>query len=156
MKEYTFLARASFGGYVVLAGPWFALGCFNVWLIVLRPSPPLFFVLASVLCFTLGLIAVVWLRGFAVSITGDSFTYRDGMYKTLRGSVAHIKQVKGAWIGWEMLWRRMQIPRLLVEFEDGTKIIINSKPFGRANLREFLGKVDPKSTKDEESRIHSS
>lgn len=140
MENETFLARASLAGYIVLSGVWFVLGGFYAWLGFARPASSSW--RGSVICFAVGALWVVWLRGFRLRIEGDMLAYRDGMYRTYSGSVSHITMVQNTWIEWARLSRKIRIPRLLIEFEGGYSITINTKPFDRLALAAFRSKVE--------------
>jgi hypothetical protein len=143
MNEEKFLARASFAGYVALAGLWFVIGGFFAWLEFARHGSSAW--QGSLIGFSVGVLWVIWLRGFRLSIDGDVLTYRDGIYRTRAGNLSHITAVKSTWIEWARLPRTIKVPRLLIEFDRGDSITINTKPFARSALAAFKRKVEASS-----------
>ena len=127
-----FEARASAGGYVLLAGPFGALGLLWTWLALHRPGSGSWSAVA--VCAAAAGLWVVWLRGFRVRIAEGVLEYRDGLYRTRRCLLADIRHLEVAWVRCGL--------RLVVRTHRGAGALeINPKPFSRtdlAGLRQLL------------------
>jgi hypothetical protein len=142
MAEDNFSARASFVGYVVLAGIWFVIGGFFAWLEFARQGSSAW--QGSLVGFAVGILWAIWLRGFRLSIDNNVLTYRDGMYRTQSGSISRITAVRSAWVEWKRLPRKIRVPRLVIEFDGARSITINPKPFARSAFAAFRQRVTGK------------
>jgi hypothetical protein len=148
MNGKNFSARASFAGYFALAGIWFALGVFYAGLAIARSGSSAW--QGSLIGFGVALLWTVWLGGFRLSVEGDRLIYRDGMYRTYTGSPSQITLMRNTWIEWKYV-PLIRMPRLLIEFSGGARIIINTKPFTGKALAAFRQKLEPKLSRQGES-----
>ena len=136
-----FEARASAGGFWVLACPWLLLGLFWTWLALYRPGSGAW--TAVVICAGIVLLWVVWLRGFRVRIADGVLEYRDGLYRTQRCLLAEIQRCESEWVADTMLWRVMHLLRLVVALREGGQIAMNPKPFSRADVKRMRDLLTP-------------
>jgi hypothetical protein len=92
-----------------------------------------------VVCWLIGLVWVVWLRGFRIRIKNGIFEYRDGFYRTHSCKLDAIKSAQTQWITWRFLWRALKVPRMIIDVTDpnAEPIVINTKPFSKAALSSF-------------------
>jgi len=132
-------ARSSPAGYVVLAGIWFLLGALFVWCAFYRQGAGgwktgIIGLQVAAMCFAVASLWIVWLRGFRLRINGDVFEYRNGLYQTRSCPLADIEDYEVKWIKWQVLWRRLKVPRGVVAVRNQDPILINIKPFSRADL----------------------
>jgi hypothetical protein len=138
----TFYARASISGYVVLSGIWFALASLFLWCAIFRASSEpqniesarLGMLSTAALCTVVGLLWCAWLKGFRLQVSSGVLEYRNGLYQTQRVKIKDIQRVSSKWIEWRVLWRRITVPRMVIELRDAHSIAINIKPFSRPDL----------------------
>jgi hypothetical protein len=127
-----FEARASAGGFWVLACPWLLLGLFWTWLALYRPGSGAWTAVA--ICAGIVLLWVVWLRGFRVRIADGVLEYRDGLYRTQRCLLEEIQRCE--WVADTRLW-------LVVALREGGQIAMNPKPFSRADVKLMRDLLKP-------------
>src|SRR5947209_20533772 len=112
MTPHSFSARASVGGYLALSGIWFALSAGFASVRVLRHTANACG--ASVLSLLVGLLWVIWLKGFRLCISRDQITYRDGMYRQYSGRVVDVVHIETTWIEWGILSKTFKVPRVVL------------------------------------------
>lgn len=123
--------RATPSAYVALAGFWFVLGI--LYLLVWRGGNGGAFV-----SITVGVLWVLWLGGFRLTVYDRSVVYRDGFYRSTRISRADISAVKNTWVGWTLLGREIRIPRMVIDYGVASHLAVNTKPFARRDIRSVI------------------
>jgi hypothetical protein len=139
----TLRLAAAPSAYLVVTGVWFLLAVGYGLLYLLRDADGV--LVAAGIAAVVGLGFSAWLNGFLIVLEGSSLAYRDGVYRWSRVALEDLSTVEVAWIGWALFGDRLRLPRLVVRSRTGTSIVINTKPFRRADLRE-LGRVLREST----------
>ena len=134
----TLRLAAAPSAYLAVTGIWFVLAA-GYGLLYFRGAADGVLVIAG----TAGLVGVgfsAWLNGFLIILGGSSLAYRDGAYRWSELALRDLSSVEVAWIQWALFGNRLRLPRLVLRSRTGTSIVINTKPFRRADLRE-LGRV---------------
>lgn len=134
----TLRLAAAPSAYLAVTGIWFLLAA-GYGLLFLRVGTDGVLLAASIAA-VVGLGFSAWLNGFLIVLEGSSLAYRDGMYRWSRVALKDLSTVEVDWIGWAFFGDRVRLPRLVVRSRVGTSIVINTKPFRGADLRE-LGRV---------------
>ena len=125
---------AALSSYIVLSGIYFILAFGYGILSWKRPGLGLENI--GIMLFMIGVLWVVWLRGFRIRITSDKFEYRNGFHRSTIVPLSEIKDTKHSWIEWKLLGRHLQIPRLIVTYGAHAEcVIINTKPFSKQEAR---------------------
>jgi hypothetical protein len=139
----TLRLAAAPSAYLVVTGVWFLLAL-GYGVLYLRGGADGVLAAAGIAA-VVGLGFSAWLNGFLIVLEGSSLSYRDGVYRWSRIALKDLSSVEVDWIGWAFFGDRLRLPRLVVRSKAGTSIVINTKPFRRAELRE-LGRVLREST----------
>jgi hypothetical protein len=145
-------ARSSISGYLALGGIWVLLAALFVWCAIFRTasesaeiamSSRMGMLTVAAFCAGVACVWCAWLRGFRLRVVNGEFEYRNGLYQTRRARLGDIQNVGSKQIRWRLLWRKLSIPRMVIELRDAPPIVINVKPFSRsdlARLRAILSK----------------
>lgn len=127
-----FEARSSPAGYIVLAGIYLVMGTSFAVIEYLKSDGKWW--QASAICYAVALLWITWLKGFRLRVIGEEFEYRNGLYQTKRAAICDVLSVRSRWVRWKVLWRQIEVPRLLIELRDEAPIVINIKPFSRSDI----------------------
>jgi hypothetical protein len=126
--------RATSGSYCSLVGIWVVLAAGYVLLTLKQPGKDLEW--GAAIPGVVGLLFMVWLRGFRIILTKDSFEYRDGFYRIWVVPIKDVVDVKHEWRVWRNLGKRLKVPRItVVTKSQGNHIRINPQPFGELVVR---------------------
>lgn len=130
------IIRSTWTSYVALAGIWILL-TIAYWLLSLR-SPGHNLETGGFITGGVAILWIVWLRGFKITVSNGFIEYRDGFFRSSRLALTDIADIKTESAGWNMLSRKMVIPRIVMIARSGEEAIrINPKPFGR-DLQRIL------------------
>lgn len=131
--------RAQFKSFIALSAIWVILAVANLYLYFVKHVPDS--ELVVLLTGTIALLWWIWLRGFKLTISGGELEYRDGFFKSSRVSIKDIVDIKNKYIEWNVITRKIKIPRIFIIAQNGNVAIkINPQPFGR-NLQIILKKL---------------
>jgi hypothetical protein len=133
--QNTLRLAAAPSAYFLLSGVWFVIAL-GYGLLYFRGAADGVLVAACIAA-VVGVGFSAWLNGFLIVLEGSSLAYRDGAYRWSRLALEDLSSVEVAWIGWALFGDRLRLPRLVVRSSTGTSIVINTKPFRRADIREL-------------------
>lgn len=135
-------ARASISGYIIFCGMFSLMGVLILITATVKNNLDINAIIMSGLFFFGAGLWALWLKGHRIQICNNLITYRDGLYKVRQAGLDEIKSVKHAWIHYQYLWRKLEMPRLAIRLTDQNipPILINAKPFSRVDL-EMLEKI---------------
>jgi hypothetical protein len=140
-----FSARAAVSAYIVLAGFWLLIS-FMIFLLDLRRHPP-GTDWGAIVPLGVGALWIVWLRGFRLEVSQGDLSYRDGLYRSTMVPLSDIREAKNTWIGWKLLTRKLQVPRLVVTYgSKSDRLAINAKPFRRQDIQRVIEILKPRGT----------
>lgn len=144
MNSYQMRAKATPAGYFVLAGPHFLIGFGFLALFFLQEDWVISNLIPFLICSMVGLIFCIWLNGRKIFVNGNLLVYRNGFYKRISCDIPNVKNIKHKWIHYQYLWRRLEMPRLVIRFHDRKTppILINAKPFSRSDLEKLEEIID--------------
>lgn len=130
-------ARATYGGYLALCSIWGILALSYIALAISKQALDAFYV--ALLCIFVGLLFFFWLTGHRIIISNEKIIYRDGFFRKRECLLSDIKSLKHAWVHYQYLWRKLEMPRLVIRFHDrkAPPILINAKPFSRDDLMKL-------------------
>lgn len=138
--EQTITIRAAFSSYLILSGVWALLAVGYLLLSLKNPAGGL--EKGAVIAGGVTLLWWVWLWGFRITVTKASLEYRDGFFKSSKIALSEIIKIKDASIEWNIVGRRIKVPRILVMTRDNdVAISINSKPFKRSDLKKVRAAI---------------
>jgi hypothetical protein len=133
-KDSTFCVRASYSGYIVF-GVLLLPTCFlYLWLLgvgKLQGQEHVVFVPWAIL-----LPFYIWLAGFKIRITSETFEYRDGLWRWHCCLRSQVNDVKIKHVEFKNFGRVLSFPRMVIRCSDNSKILINIKPFSRKALKD--------------------
>jgi len=128
-------ARAAVSSYVVLGGFWFVIAVANWVLALINRMTDL--ALVAFLSCLIGLLWVCWLKGFRLRINNGQLQYRNGFYSSVTVPLAEITDFRSTWVETKVLGQALRMPRLVVAY-DARRILINTKPFRKEDLRALF------------------
>lgn len=122
--------------YVVLTGVWFVLSVGYLLLYLRSGAESLLGGAGIALIPAFGFS--LWLRGFLIVIEGSSLIYRDGLYRRSELLLDEALTVETTWVSWPLFGSQLGLPRLVLRSRTGASVVINTKPFRKADLRSML------------------
>lgn len=129
--------RATYTSYCALSGVWILLAVGYLLLAFRTPGHNL--ESGALIAGGVAVIWVMWLRGFKITLSDGCVEYRDGFFRSSKVTLSDIADVKTDNIEWNVLGRRIGVPRLVVIRGNGEVAIrINPKPFARHALQRIL------------------
>jgi len=138
--EQTITIRAAFSSYLVLSGVWVLLAIGYLLLSLRNPGGGL--EKGAAISGGVALLWWCWLLSFKITVTKLFLEYRDGFFRTTKVALSDIAQLKDASIEWNVLNRKIRVPRLLVMAKsEDVAISINPKPFKRSDLKIIRGAI---------------
>lgn len=132
-EEIIFSAKAVLTSYLVLAGIYFLMAFFYLFISINDKS--LNYLGASIICFFTGFGFSIWLNGFQIQIFISYVIFRDGFYKETKIALDQIHEIKHCWIDVMYLYRVIKMPRMMIKYGNKKSFAINSKPFSREAIR---------------------
>jgi len=138
--------RASVSAYLVLAGPFLAIGVLFL-VAALKKSGESNVLEGSWVCLAIALAWIVWLSGFRVTMSEESLSYRNGFFQNRDLPWTSISDIETCFVTWPFLPRSIQVPRfrVITSEADREDILINPKPFPRTLKREILARLKKQS-----------
>ena len=65
----------------------------------------------------------IWLWGFRITISDEYLEYRDGFFRSSKVKFKEIVDIKNVSIGWDILGRKIRIPRINIILLTGNKAL---------------------------------
>jgi hypothetical protein len=136
-SEKPITIRAAISSYLTLSGVWVVLAFANVFSAIKSPSHG--WGIAAGISGCVALLWCCWLLGFKITVTKSFLEYRNGFFMLSSINVSQIKQIKVANIEWNILSRKIRVPRLIIIADSGNPVVnINPKPFKRSDLLKVV------------------
>jgi hypothetical protein len=132
-----FEARAAWSAYFALVSVWAVLAIFYGFLKLRYATSNTG--IGGLMCATIAVLWIVWLRGFKIVLAGEHFHYRNGLYRSITINLGDISRVRSVSISWRRLGRVIPISRLVIDYGSPLKhIVVNPKPFRSTDLRHIM------------------
>jgi len=135
-SEQPITIRVAVSSYLALSGIWVIFFIWYLFLSWKNPSKGLEG--GAAIAGSVTLMWWCWLFGFKITITKSLLEYRDGFFNTSKIPLSEIGQLKTATIEWNVLGRKIRVPRLIVISRVGNvRICINHKLFGMSQIQKI-------------------
>jgi len=89
----------------------------------------------------MGLLMIIWFRGYKLAVTDEFLEYRDGRYRVSKIPLADCSEMKREWVEVDVkgtIMHRLEIRVIAKDRETGftrTAFIINGEAFGKKDLQ---------------------
>ena len=115
------IIRATLSSYIVLSGVWVLLTIGYLFLSLGSPGKNL--ESGAIIAGGVSLMWWIWLWGFRITISDEYLEYRDGFFRSSKVKFKEIVDIKNVSIGWDILGRKIRIPRINIILLTGNKAL---------------------------------